>query len=86
MTNPYHYQDYDRSIPPLILFPGKKAGPFCGSFLRKGEVSDYNGRNQNLKDMISAGSVGHLHLLETKFYFRFELMKSRVDTLLAFKI
>jgi len=29
---------------------------FCGSFLRKGEVFAYLGRNQNLKDLKRAGS------------------------------
>ena len=29
----------------------KEAGLFCGSFLRKGEVFAYVGRNQNLKDL-----------------------------------
>ena len=29
----------------------KEAGHFCGSFLRKGEVFAFVGRNQNLKDL-----------------------------------
>ena len=29
----------------------KGAGLFCGTFIRKGEVSAYRGRNKNIKDL-----------------------------------
>ena len=33
------------------FYDPKEAGPFCGSFLRKGEVFAYVGLIQNLKDL-----------------------------------
>ena len=44
----------------------KEAGLFCGSFLRKGEVFVFVGRNQNLQDLRKGEEVAYVELLQTR--------------------